>query len=253
MKGLIGIALGAVLLGGCASLPGLPPGPGAGGECPAQLGQEQELQMNMVRDMIREGRLHAALANLESMPPALLDVREEKALILRRIGDPKARAEYQSLLRTCKAPEAHHGLGLLALRAGDSARAVLELREAARLRPTESRFRNDLGVALLKRGDRVGARFEFITALELQQGGKLPATNLLGLLYLQGERREAQRLIERLQLDQRDIREAEARARNWGAPAQPSGPAPEQEPLADLPAAPARPAHLRTAMTNEAP
>ncbi|MGP6270183.1 type 4b pilus Flp biogenesis protein TadD, partial [Pseudomonas paraeruginosa] len=130
MKGLIGIALGAALLGGCASLPGLPAGPGAGRECPAQLGQEQELQMNMVRDMIREGRLHAALANLESMPPALLDVREEKALILRRIGDPKARAEYQSLLRTCKAPEAHHGLGLLALRAGDSARAVLELREA---------------------------------------------------------------------------------------------------------------------------
>lgn len=55
MKGLIGIALGAALLGGCASLPGLPPGPGAGRECPAQLGQEQELQMNMVRDMIRKG------------------------------------------------------------------------------------------------------------------------------------------------------------------------------------------------------
>ncbi|HCI3901908.1 TPA: type 4b pilus Flp biogenesis protein TadD, partial [Pseudomonas aeruginosa] len=204
MKALIGIGLCAALLGGCAALPGRD-GPR---ECSQQLGQEQELQMNMVRDMIREGRLHAALANLESMPPGLLDVREERALILRRIGDPRARAEYQALLETCKAPEAHHGLGLLALRSGDSARAVLELREAARLRPTESRFRNDLGVALLKRGDRVGARFEFITALELQQGGKLPATNLLGLLYLQGDREDAQRLIERLQLDARDIRAA---------------------------------------------
>lgn len=141
MKALIGIGLCAALLGGCAALPGRD-GPR---ECSQQLGQEQELQMNMVRDMIREGRLHAALANLESMPPGLLDVREERALILRRIGDPRARAEYQALLETCKAPEAHHGLGLLALRSGDSARAVLELREAARLRPTESRFRNDLG------------------------------------------------------------------------------------------------------------
>ncbi|MGN2261449.1 hypothetical protein ACLXBB_36965, partial [Pseudomonas aeruginosa] len=51
-----------------------------------------------------------------------------------------------------------------------------------------------------------------LTALELQQGGKLPATNLLGLLYLQGDREDAQRLIERLQLDARDIRAAEARA-----------------------------------------
>ncbi len=200
-------------------------------------------------NMIREGRLHAALANLESMPPGLLDVREERALILRRIGDPRARAEYQALLETCKAPEAHHGLGLLALRNGDSARAVLELREAARLRPTESRFRNDLGVALLKRGDRVGARFEFITALELQQGGKLPATNLLGLLYLQGDREDAQRLIERLQLDARDIRAAEARARSWGAVPTPDAAPASDDPLAELPAE----ANMHTAMANEAP
>lgn len=245
MKALIGIGLCAALLGGCAALPGRD-GPR---ECSQQLGQEQELQMNMVRDMIREGRLHAALANLESMPPGLLDVREERALILRRIGDPRARAEYQALLETCKAPEAHHGLGLLALRNGDSARAVLELREAARLRPTESRFRNDLGVALLKRGDRVGARFEFITALELQQGGKLPATNLLGLLYLQGDREDAQRLIERLQLNARDIRAAEARARSWGAVPTPGAAPASDDPLAELPAE----ANMHTAMANEAP
>ncbi|HCE7029800.1 type 4b pilus Flp biogenesis protein TadD [Pseudomonas aeruginosa] len=249
MKALIGIGLCAALLGGCAALPGLAPGRDGQRECAQQLGQEQELQMNMVRDMIREGRLHAALANLESMPPTLLDVREEKALILRRIGDPRARAEYQALLETCKAPEAHHGLGLLALRNGDSTRAVLELREAARLRPTESRFRNDLGVALLKRGDRVGARFEFITALELQQGGKLPATNLLGLLYLQGEREDAQRLIERLQLDARDIRAAEARARSWGAAATPGAAPASDDPLAELPAE----AGMHTAMANETP
>ncbi|MDI9674893.1 hypothetical protein QM291_30430, partial [Pseudomonas aeruginosa] len=86
MKALIGIGLCAALLGGCAALPGRD-GPR---ECSQQLGQEQELQMNMVRDMIREGRMQAALANLESMPPGLLDVREERALILRRIGDPRS-------------------------------------------------------------------------------------------------------------------------------------------------------------------
>ncbi|MEX6780766.1 hypothetical protein AB3459_03185, partial [Pseudomonas aeruginosa] len=119
----------------------------------------------------------------------------------------------------------------------------------ARLRPTESRFRNDLGVALLKRGDRVGARFEFITALELQQGGKLPATNLLGLLYLQGDREDAQRLIERLQLDARDIRAAEARARSWGAVPTPGAAPASDDPLAELPAE----ANMHTAMANEAP
>ncbi|MGV8346579.1 hypothetical protein ACV330_30535, partial [Pseudomonas aeruginosa] len=50
MKALIGIGLCAALLGGCAALPGRD-GPR---ECSQQLGQEQELQMNMVRDMIRE-------------------------------------------------------------------------------------------------------------------------------------------------------------------------------------------------------
>ncbi|MBW6267905.1 type 4b pilus Flp biogenesis protein TadD, partial [Pseudomonas aeruginosa] len=112
-----------------------------------------------------------------------------------------------------------------------------------------SRFRNDLGVALLKRGDRVGARFEFITALELQQGGKLPATNLLGLLYLQGDRGDAQRLIERLQLDARDIRAAEARARSWGAVPTPGAAPASDDPLAELPAE----ANMHTAMANEAP
>ena len=104
-------------------------------------------------------------------------------------------------------------------------------------------------VALLKRGDRVGARFEFITALELQQGGKLPATNLLGLLYLQGDREDAQRLIERLQLDARDIRAAEARARSWGAVPTPGAAPASDDPLAELPAE----ANMHTAMANEAP
>ncbi|HHK4234700.1 TPA: type 4b pilus Flp biogenesis protein TadD, partial [Pseudomonas aeruginosa] len=100
-----------------------------------------------------------------------------------------------------------------------------------------------------KRGDRVGARFEFITALELQQGGKLPATNLLGLLYLQGDREDAQRLIERLQLDARDIRAAEARARSWGTVPTPGAAPASDDPLAELPAE----ANMHTAMANEAP
>ncbi|MCT0715345.1 type 4b pilus Flp biogenesis protein TadD, partial [Pseudomonas aeruginosa] len=70
-----------------------------------------------------------------------------------------------------------------------------------------------------------------------------------GLLYLQGDREDAQRLIERLQLDARDIRAAEARARSWGAVPTPDAAPASDDPLAELPAE----ANMHTAMANEAP
>ncbi|WP_371233511.1 hypothetical protein ACAW63_10580 [Pseudomonas sp. QE6] len=211
MRNAVAVGLLSLTLGGCANLGTLGGGP-VGQACSEHLPQAVELQLNLVREMLDQGRAHAALANLETLPQDSLDVRESKALALRRIGSPLARTEYQALLGTCKAGEAHHGLGLIAMRNGNRIEAERELREAARLQPTDSDFRNDLGVVLLERGDRSGARFEFITALELSEGGKLPATNLLSLMYLEGENTQAEGLIQRTGLSTDDVREAHERA-----------------------------------------
>ena len=221
MRTLFALGLCALALGGCANLPG--GAPMVGQRCDGDLSQTQTLQLDVARDMLKDGRLHAALAHLETMPPQLLEVRESKAIALRRIGSPQAKALYVGLLDTCKAGEAHHGLGQIALRDGQVAEAERELREAARLQPTDSMIRNDLGVVLLRKGDNEGARFEFLTAVELGDGGKLPATNLLSLLFLEGENSQAAALIDKAQLSDEQVRQAHQRADALkpGAPAQP--------------------------------
>ncbi|WP_435605940.1 tetratricopeptide repeat protein [Pseudomonas knackmussii] len=237
MKRLSVLGLSVLFLGGCANLPGA--GPTVGQSCDEHLSQAQQLQLDMARDMLKDGRLHAALANLETMPPQLLDVRESKAVALRRIGSPKAKALYQGLLDSCKAGEAHHGLGQIALRDGHLAEAEREMREAARLQPTDGLIRNDLGVVLLRKGDREGARFEFLTAVELNEGDKLPATNLLSLLFLEGEDSQAAALIDKAHLSDDQVRQAHSRADALrpGAPKHPVA----AEGVVQVEAQPARP------------
>lgn len=217
--GLLGLALG-----GCANLDTLGGGPSVGQNCDEKLGQSVELQLNLAREMLDNGRVHAALANLETLPPNSLEVRESKALALRRIGDPKARIVYEGLLGTCKAAEAHHGLGQIAMRGGNTVEAERELREAARLQPTNSSLRNDLGYVLLRRGDMEKARFEFITAMELNEHDKLPATNLLSVMFIQGENSEASRLIQSVGLSADQVRAAQDQAKDL-RPISPASPA----------------------------
>jgi len=217
------IGLLGLTLGGCANLDTLG-GPSVGQSCDEKLCQAVELQLNLAREMLDNGRAHAALANLETLPPNSLEVRESKALALRRIGDPKARIVYEGLLGTCKSAEAHHGLGQIAMRSGHTLEAERELREAARLQPTDSALRNDLGYVLLRRGELEKARFEFITAMELNEHDKLPATNLLSVMFIQGENSEAGRLIQSVGLSAEQVRAAQDQARDL-RPASPASPA----------------------------
>lgn len=222
MRNAIAIGVLALTLGGCANIETLG-GPTVGQSCNEHLPQAVELQLNLAREMLDNGRAHSALANLETLPPNSLEVRESKALALRRIGDPRALAIYQGLLGTCKAAEAHHGLGQIAMRNGNTREAERELREAARLQPTDSALRNDLGYVLLRRGELEKARFEFITAMELDEHDKLPATNLLSVMFMQGESSEASRLIQSVGLSADQVRAAEDQAKSLRAPA-PSAP-----------------------------
>lgn len=169
--------------------------------------------MNLAEEMVGEGRLHAALAHLQGLPRELPEVRLRQARILRSLGRADAENLYLSLLDTCLAAAGQHGLGQLAAARGDEAQALARLEQAARLAPIDAQVRNDLGVVYLRQG-RVGeARFEFLTALELDRDDPLPAVNMLALLFFEDKWQQAAELVSRLGLSLSQVHSAEERAR----------------------------------------
>ncbi|MCO6056573.1 tetratricopeptide repeat protein [Pseudomonas sp. MOB-449] len=198
------------VLGGCANPPAQVSWLASGG-C-SQPSQDQELALNLARDMATEGRAHAALAHLQALPANLPEVRLRQARIYRSLGRSEAGPLYRSLLGTCLAADGHHGLGQLAAASGDQREALAQLREALSLAPTDAKVRNDLGLVLLREGRVDDARFEFLTALELGQGDPLPAQNLLSLLFYADQYQQAAELVSRLHLPADAVRQAQARA-----------------------------------------
>lgn len=221
-------ALSGFLLTGCAEL-----GAGTLGArtAPAvacyQLGAEQELLLNLAQEMVAEGRLHAALANLQQLPVAVPEVRLRKARILRVLDPEQALALYTSLLdEPCYMAAANHGLGQVAAGAGNYREAVGHLRIAARQAPANHDIRNDLGVVYLHLRRLNEARFELMTALELDESSGQSAENLLTLLLYQNQWKQASDLIEGKGLNAAQFQVAQTRAQQLQ----------QQDRLAPLPA-----------------
>lgn len=202
-------------LSGCAVLPGQSP-PAVTDSldvgCPP-LTPEEVLVINLSQEMAGEGRLHAALANLQRLPESYPEVRWHRARILRLLGDGSAAALYTGLLDSCMVANGHHGLGQMDFAAEDYHRALDHFRKAAQLAPTNDAIRNDLGLTYmsLRRVDE--ARFELLTALELNQGNPQPVENLLTLLFYQQMWSEAGSLAESKHVSVERLRQAEERAR----------------------------------------
>jgi Flp pilus assembly protein TadD len=211
MKALIA-ALTLMMLGGCATN-GQAPWSNllAPGSCPKP-GSEQELALNLADDMANEGKLHASLANLQSLPDNLPQVRQRKARAYRLLGRNEAEPLYRSLLGTCLAADGEHGLGQLASAKGDNGQALAHLQRAARLAPTDEKIRNDLGVVYLDQLRLEDARFEFMTAIELKQTDQLAAVNLVTLLIYQDNWKQAAQVVSQLGLSPEQVTEAQARA-----------------------------------------
>ncbi|MCS2610785.1 tetratricopeptide repeat protein [Halomonas dongshanensis] len=185
--------LGAtLLLSGCATSGGS--SLGSNNEC-RPLEPEQQLAVQLASDMADQGRMHAALAHLERLPETLPEVRLQKAMIMRQLGDPAAVELYRSLLKSCVAAEAHHGLGQIAAMQGNLDEALNQMQTAASLYPSSYTIRNDLGFVHLQRRELDKARFEFLTALELSQDDPLPLENMITLLIYQGQWQEASALL----------------------------------------------------------
>lgn len=169
----------------------------------AQLDSSTDIQLGLVRQMLDQDRHYAGLAHLAALDPvvqASAQARYLQAELLRHTGNaPAAERQYRELLGSCLAGYGHHGLGLLSAER-DLAQATTELREAARMLPTDPRVRNDLGYALLLLQDGPGARREFMTAIELGDYKQRAALNLLLLMLYEGDERGADRLRAQLKL-----------------------------------------------------
>ncbi|MHC8316352.1 tetratricopeptide repeat protein [Pseudomonas sp. LB3P31] len=220
MKALIA-ALSLLMLSGCATNGQVPWSALTTSASCAKPSADQELALNLADDMARDGKLHASLANLESLPDNLADVRLRKARVYRLLGRSDAEPLYRSLLGTCRAAEAEHGLGQLAAGRGDNGQAQAHLQRAARLSPTDEKIRNDLGVVYLNQLRLDDARFEFLTAIELKQSDQLAAVNLVALLIYQDNWQQAGEVVSRAGLSPEQFSDAKARAESLKAPVTP--------------------------------
>ncbi|MEB0205560.1 tetratricopeptide repeat protein [Pseudomonas sp. CCC3.1] len=222
MKAIIAVCV-LLLLGGCAT--GGQSNPPwlsmTEGSC-AKLSGDQELSMNLADDMAKEGKLHASLANLQSLPERYAQVQLRKARIYRQLGRPEAGPLYRGLLGTCLSAEGDHGLGQLAAGRGDNTLAVTYLERAAQAAPTDDKIRNDLGVVYLNQLRLDEARFEFLTALELKQTDSLAALNLVTLLIYQDQWKQASELVTRAGLTPEQVGDAQARAQALKTQARPA-------------------------------
>ncbi|WP_415766400.1 hypothetical protein [Pseudomonas sp. ZB1P45] len=222
MKAIIA-GLTLLLLGGCASNGATPWSALTNTASCGKLTSEEQLSLNLADDMANDGKLHASLANLQSLPDNLADVRLRKAKVYRLLGRSEAEPLYRSLLGSCLAAEAEHGLGQLAAAKGDNGLAQAHLQRAARLAPTDEKIRNDLGVVYLNQLRVEDARFEFLTAMELKQSDQLAALNLVTLLIYQDDWSRAAELVSSLGLSPAQVTEAQARAQRLKTPSK-SGP-----------------------------
>lgn len=208
MKAMIAVLI-LLMLGGCATN-----GPGSWsspGPC-AKLTDDQELSLSLADDLVTDGKLYAGLANLQSLPDNLNQVRFRKARVYRLLGRSEAEPLYRGLLGTCLAAEGEHGLGQLAAAKGDNDKALEHLQRAAHYSPADEKIRNDLGVVYLNLLRINEARFEFLTAMELKLTDQLAAVNLVTLLIYQDNWRQASEVVSRAGLSSEQFASAQARA-----------------------------------------
>lgn len=175
---------------------------------------DQELVLGLSQEMASAGRHHAALANLERLPDELPQVRLSKARLLRLLGHgSEAEALYGSLLGSCLVADAHHGLGQIDATRRNYPSAQQHLRAAASLSPANESIRNDLGVVYMNQRQLAEARFELLTAMELNENSRRAAQNLLTLLVYEGNWQGARELVNARGLSSDDFKRAEQRAR----------------------------------------
>jgi Flp pilus assembly protein TadD len=168
---------------------------------------EQGVYLGLIRKMQEDGLYFASLAHIEVYVQrfgAGPEIQVMRADALRETGqDQAATLAYQQLAasgRGVQAAHAHHGLGLLAGRQDDFARAVAELRQAAALDPVNARISSDLGYALMRAGALQDARVPVMQALELDARNPRVISNAVVWLMADGKRAQANAMMQKAAL-----------------------------------------------------
>jgi Flp pilus assembly protein TadD len=178
------------------------------------------LHLELIEKMLESGKAHAALAHLDGLSPkeaAAPTARLLRGEALRRMDRLDAAWRvYEPLLLTDAAAPAWRGLALIKAEQGDLETSIAWLRRARDLQPTTARIRNDLGYALLLRGELADAENELITALELE-GSRRAARNLVLVLLLENQDESAQRLAERHKIGDAGLERLRQRAERMRA------------------------------------
>lgn len=177
------------------------------------MSSEDATKLGLIRQMLGEGRPHAAIAHLDAARISNPQADLLRADGLRQTGrEIQAEAIYKRLQGSCVNGYAYQGLGLIASKAGDTQEAIRHLRTASEALPTEYTIRNDYGYALMMAGESQLAVHEFLTAIELADGYRQPAHNLILLLYRNGDIGKAQAFASQLGIGAEDLGKLEKMA-----------------------------------------
>lgn len=226
MKKTLGLAVAAFMTTGCAVLPDGSKNSYRDGNSPYlisaerskiatcdPLSREQELAINLSKEMVSARRLHAALANLERLPDELPEARLGKAQILRLLKRPEAEGLYQSLTGTCLIAEGYHGLAQMAVLRDDNETALTYMQKAVAHEPTNEAMRNDLGIIYMNLRKLEEARFELLTAAELNESSSRAMLNLLTLTLYEENFDGASKLAARYNIPSKQYQQALTKAR----------------------------------------
>lgn len=171
-----------------------------------ELPAEDATNLGLIRQMLANGKPHAALAFLDAGGIIHPQADVLRADSLRQSGRESQAAEiYRQLLNSCMSGYAYRGLGLIAANTGNIAEAVTHLRMASAALPTEHSIRNDYGYMLMLAGDNNAALHEFLTAVELVADYRQAAHNLLLLLYRNGDNQRAQAFAQQFGISAEEL------------------------------------------------
>lgn len=143
----------------------------------------RRMHLAMIRGLIDQGKAEAALAFLDDYEmrfPHDLEARAMRGEALLRVGKfAEANALFQDLLKSNYRPQADFGLGEVSASSGDWATATGHFYDAARLAPTNARYLNNYGYALLEVGRAADAYDVLGRAYELTPGDNITRNNYI--------------------------------------------------------------------------
>ncbi|WP_411851183.1 Flp pilus assembly protein TadD [Stenotrophomonas sp. LGBM10] len=166
-------------------------------EVPPQ--EDRVLYLDLIAKMQKQGAFYASLAHVDAYRQRYGDspaLRLLHADALRETGQRDAAlAAYTGLTTGPQAAAAWHGIGLIAARNDDDARAETALARAVQLQPLNTDYLGDLGFARLRAGHWDQAQAPLAMAAELAPGNVKANANLAVWALLRGQPETAERII----------------------------------------------------------